>query len=139
VRWNGCSCRRLLRKERALALNTPAVAGKRAIASDDPVARDGQGDRVGSAGICNSPNSAGFADTVGERPVGHDGPEWNPEQSLPDALLEWRAANVERQVEAFRRRLDEAQDFPEIIAQLPIIPDELAVGEPRCKIALQLW
>jgi hypothetical protein len=31
-----------------------------------------------------------------------------------------------------------AQDLPEVVAQLSIIPDELAIDELRCKIPLQL-
>lgn len=48
-----------------------------------------------------------------------------PSRASPYAPLERCAANVERQIEPFRRRFDEAQDFLEIFAELPIAPDQL--------------
>ena len=47
---------------------------------------------------------------VGELGIAHRRPARNGAQRLPDALLERRAAHVERQIEPHARRLHQAHD-----------------------------
>ena len=56
-------------------------------------------------------------------------------QRLPDALLEGGAAHVERQVEAERRRLDEAHDLGDQLLEIGIAADQLRAREAVLEIA----
>ena len=93
----------------ALALDAPAVAGQRAVGS----ARRGGRGSPRPAGWRRTPGpprarAVRRADARGDLGVARGRSGRNLAQRLPDALLERRAAHVERQVEAERRRLDEA-------------------------------
>src|SRR5258707_7780949 len=92
----------------ALALDAPAVARERAVVAHDAVAGNGDGDRVGGAGVRYRAHGFRHADALRDLRVGHRRPRRNLAQRLPDALLKGGAAHVERQVEAEGRRFAEA-------------------------------
>ena len=96
---------RLALEQRALALDTPAVARERAVVADDAMARNGDRERVRRAGLRHGAHRLGAPmraaiSRVARRRAGRD-----LAQRLPHPLLESGAAHVERQVQAQRRAL----------------------------------
>src|SRR6478735_4129548 len=90
----------------ALALDPPAIAGEAAVVADDAVARYRDRVGVGRASPGHGANRSRRADLLGNARVrlGLAGRDLAKRQ--PDALLEGRAAHVQRQGQAVGRRLD---------------------------------
>ena len=74
------------------------------------MAGDGDRERVGGAGLRHRARRLRRADRAGDFGVGRGRARRDGAQRLPDPLLERGAADVERQVEALARRLDQADD-----------------------------
>lgn len=101
----------LPREQRPLALDAPPVAGDRAVAPDDAVAGDRHREGVRCAGPSYCPRSVRGADPCGDLGVARRRARRDRAQRLPDPLLKGGAADVQGQVQAGARRLDEA-DHP---------------------------
>ena len=80
-----------------------AVAGQVAVAADDAVAGEDDGDGVGAVGIGHSPDGFGESDGGGQFTVGHCLSVGDVGELLPDALLEVGAGQQEGDVEVRRR------------------------------------
>src|SRR5260221_14575094 len=91
---------RLTFEQRPLALDAPAVARERAVVAHDAVAGNGDGDRVGGAGVRHRAHGFRRADALRDLRVARRRAGRDLAQRLPDALLKGGAAHVERQVEA---------------------------------------
>ena len=105
--------------------------------ANDTVARNRDGQRVGSAGLRHGSHGRRCADTLGDFGVAHALALRNAAQRLPHALLESRAADVQRQIEADTGRLDETDDHRHPLLELGITADELRVGKPVLQLAGQ--
>ena len=118
-----------------LALHTPGIARRRAVAAHDAMAGNGNRDGVRRAGARHRAHRLRRADPVGDLRISDGRAGRNFLQGLPDALLEGRAADVERQVDAARRRLDETHDPRDQLLEGGIAADELRLREAVLKIA----
>src|ERR1041384_3864659 len=87
-------------EQRPLALDAPAVTGKRAVVAHDAVAGNGDRDRVRGAGVRYRTHRFRHADPLRDLRVGRGRPGRNLAQRLPHALLKGGAAHVEREIEA---------------------------------------
>jgi len=94
-----CHLSGLAREEDAFALEPPAVARERTVRSHHAVAGNGDREMIGRTGFSDSVGF--FRSTDARRDLA---------QRLPDQALEFRAGQVERQIETARRILDEADD-----------------------------
>ena len=83
------------RQQRPFTGEAPAVAAQGAVTADHAVAGDGQGDRVGAAGLGHGPHRLGGAQPAGELGVAHGAAGGDQAQLLPDAPAERRAAQIE--------------------------------------------
>src|SRR5207302_4087536 len=120
--WRGASCTRLRplgllledpgtflpRKELALAVHAPSVSGEAAIAAHDTVAGNGHCQVIRPAGLSHRAHGFGLSDALGYVSIAHRGAWRNLPQSLPDAFLECRSLEIQRQLEAALRRFDGA-------------------------------
>ena len=61
--------------------------------------------------------------------------DWNVLERLPHALLEGRAADVEREIKAGARSLNKADDMRDESLVIAIGPDEMRVWKAILKIA----
>src|SRR5690606_24088019 len=95
-------------EQRPLALDAPAIAGQIAVAAHDAMAGDRNRDPVRRACLAHRSHRARRTDPLGELRIAERLPGRDRAQRLPDALLEGRAAQVERQVESDLGRLDES-------------------------------
>lgn len=85
------------------ALDTPAVTGQGAIGTHHPMAGNGDRQRVGGTGLRHRPRGLWSADALGNLGVAGRGAWGNLPKRLPDALLEGRAAHIERQLKTQAR------------------------------------
>src|SRR4051812_28785523 len=99
---------RLLLKKHTLAFHTPAVASQGAVVAHHAVTGDRDCQFVCRASLCHSPNRLGSTDTPGNIGVAYRLPCRNSPQCLPHALLESRAAHIQRQVQPDAWRFDKA-------------------------------
>src|SRR5262245_39191611 len=95
------SCRSFLVDELALTLDAPLIASQVAIAPHDAVAGNGERDRIGRARGSDRTDRIQGADPAGEFGVGHRGSDWDRTKLFPDAPLERRSAQIERQLKSF--------------------------------------
>src|SRR5438105_4582923 len=118
-----CSCEplRFFLDHAPLAFRAPAVAGKCAIAPDDTMTRDSQGNCVGRAGTRDGTDRARFANAGGERGISNLVADPNTKQRVPNAPLERCPANIERQIEPLCRGFDKRQNLVEIGAYGPVV------------------
>src|SRR5437763_2870686 len=107
VGWCGFT---LLREERALALDAPAIAGEIAVAPHDAMARYDDGELVAGAGLRNGTHCSGLPQRSGDVAVGRGAAGWDFLQRTPYPRLKRRAADVERQVERIAGPGDIAHD-----------------------------
>ena len=103
----------------------------------DAVAGNGHRDRVGRARPRHRPHRPRRADARGDLRVGRRGSRGNLAQRLPHALLERRATHVQRQVEAQRRRLDEAHHLRDEPLEVALAADQPGLREPVLEVARQ--
>ena len=104
------------------------------------MARNRDGQRVGSAGLRHGSHGRRCTDAFGDFGVAHRLAGRNAAQRLPDPLLERRATDVQRQIEADAGCLDETDDHRYPLLELGITADELRVGKPVLQLASQcLW
>src|SRR5258708_14490988 len=89
--------------KRLLALYAPAVAAERAIAADDPVAGDDDGDRIGGAGTRHGSGGAGLPDPTREVSIARGGAGRDAAKRFPDLALEGSPAHIDRQIEMRQR------------------------------------
>src|SRR5262249_8842365 len=78
-----------------------------------------------------------LTNTRGECGISNRTPRRNLQQSLPNAALERRAANVELEIKPIRRYLDEAQYLLKIPMQLCLVADEFVFRKSRGQITFQ--
>src|ERR1700726_4697716 len=78
---------------------------------NNPMARDGNGKRVGRAGAGDGPDGFWSANPLRDHRVSHGLTDWDLLQRLPHALLKGRATDIKWQVEADMRCFDEANDL----------------------------
>src|SRR5438874_757903 len=107
VGWCGFA---LLREERALALDAPAIAGEIAVAPHDAMAWHDDGELVAGAGLRNRTHGSGLPQRSGDVAVGRRAAGRDFLQRTPYPRLKRRAADVERQVERIARPGDIAHD-----------------------------
>src|SRR2546422_861271 len=119
-------------EEGALALDAPAVARERAVVAHDPVAGNGDRDRVRRASLPDCAHGFRRADALRDLRVRHRGSGRDLAQRLPDALLKGGAAHIERQVEPERRRFDEADHLGDPLLEVLVAADQ---GPPWRPIA----
>lgn len=81
-------------QEPALALQSAAVAGERAICSDHAMAGDDDADGVGAVRETNGSDGVGPVDLAGQLSIRDRGALGDLPQFLPDAALEFRAARL---------------------------------------------
>src|SRR5947209_909543 len=84
-------------QQRALALDAPAITGKRAVGAHDAVTRNGDGNSIRGAGPRHRAYRGRAADPFGDLAVARGSPGGDVAERLPDALLERGAAHIERQ------------------------------------------
>src|SRR6266480_3127023 len=96
VGWCGFA---LLREERALALDAPAIAGEIAVAPHDAMAWHDDGELVAGAGLRNCTHGSGLPQRGGDVAVGRGAAGRDFLQRTPYPRLKRRAADIERQVE----------------------------------------
>src|SRR5262245_28337491 len=104
-------CGSLAFEQRPFAFNTPAITGKRTAAADHAMARHCQGCGVCRTGLGHGPGGLRQADTRGNFGIAGRRADRDVAQGLPYTLLERSTAQIERQVEALRRRIDESDDL----------------------------
>src|SRR5205823_6995100 len=121
-------------EEPTLALHAPAIARQAAVMTDDPMTGNRDRDRVRRARARHRADGLRRADTLRQLRIGRGAPGGDLAQCLPDALLECRAAHVQRQVEAQPGRLDEADDLRDESLELPVAADHARVGESTLKV-----
>ena len=111
----------------ALAPVAPAIAGERAVLAHDPMARNGQRDPVRGARFADRIRFVRFADALGDLASGSPWRLPESRERLPDALLEGRALDIERQIQAARRVLDQGYDLGKDGLQAGIIGDRVGI------------
>ena len=89
-----------------------AIAGERAVAADDTMARHEYADGVSTVGVGDGTHSMGHPDASGEVGVGNGRAVRDGEQCLPYFLLELGAYKKQREVKGFAF-------MSEIFVQLP--------------------
>src|SRR2546426_837315 len=124
-------------EEGALALDAPAVARKRTVVAHDPVAGDGDRDRVRRASLRDGAHGFRQADALCDLRVGHRRAGRNLAQCLPDALLKGGAAYIERQIEPERWRFDEADHFSHPLLEVLVAADQRRLGKAILELAHQ--
>jgi len=87
--------------------------------ADYAMARYRKGDGIGRAGLCYGAHRLRRADALRDGAIADRRSRRNLAQCLPHALLEGRAADIERQVESQRRRFNEAHDFRHEFLKFP--------------------
>src|SRR5262245_12528030 len=122
-------------EEFLLAVEAPAVAGEGATLAEDAVAGNGDGEGVGGNGGGGGTNGAGLANAVGNFGVGRGGASGDFSQGVPDAALEGRAADVERQIETGVRRCDETDDVGDEARKFAVSADGLGAGKTGLQFA----
>jgi len=85
-------------QKRCFCVQTTAVAGQRAPGSDHPVARDQDGNRVGTCRSAHRSRGSGSSDAPGDFPVGRRRSVRDVSDLSPYFLLEGRAPYIERQI-----------------------------------------
>src|SRR5579871_227439 len=95
----GSKARTLVREQPLLALEPPAKAHQRAVGADDAVT--GHDDRDGVSPVRKSDRThcLGIPDSLGETAVAQGLAERDRDECPPDALLEDRALESQRQIE----------------------------------------
>ena len=101
------------------------------------MAGDGHRDLVGTAGLSHAAHSFRLTDATCDLRVACRLPSRDLAQGLPNALLERRATDVERQVETDVRPLHKAHDLCDDFLEPLITSDEIGVWETVLKIARQ--
>src|SRR6202051_393787 len=109
--------RNFLVDQRPLAFDAPTIARDRSTVAHDAMTGDCQGDRVLSAGLSDRSQRYGAAHTAGELRVGEGFSERNRAKRIPNTALEWRAANIEVEVERIARHSDEVHNLGQVIAE----------------------
>ena len=89
--------------------------------------RDRNGELVCAARLRHSPNSLRHADLRRDIGIARRRPRRNLPQRLPDALLECRATDIERQIEAESRLLDESDDFGDKLLIAGFVSDQIGL------------
>jgi hypothetical protein len=69
--------------------------------------------------------------------IGQRFSESNRTKRIPNAALEWRAANVEVKVKLFTWRSDELHDLRQVIAEPAVVQDNPPARKTRGQILLQ--
>ena len=128
-----CPC--LAGEKSALAPVAPAIAGERAVLAHDPMARNGQRDPVRGARFADRIRFVRFADALGDLAIARPGACRNRAERLPDALLESRALDIERQIQTARRVLDQGYDLGKDGLQPGIIGDRVGIETLVPKLA----
>src|SRR5262245_32245561 len=123
------SCCLLPIQQRAFSLDAPAIAGDCAIGAHDAVARNSDGNTICAASLCHCAHGFRRADPLGEVAIACGGARGDLADRLPHPLLEGRAADVERQIEATSRRLDKADYLRHKPLECFIATKKLRFGE----------
>src|SRR5919199_5950970 len=138
VRNHGRSfCAGLTLEEGALPLDSPAIARESTIVADDPVARNGHGNRVRSAGPSDRTGRLGRADALGDLRVARRRTGRDLTQRLPDSLLKGGAAHIEWEIEPKGWSLDKADNPGDELLELQVAAGHLGIGEAILEIANQ--
>src|SRR5260370_37226274 len=74
---------------------------------------------------------------MGELGVGHRGPDRDRAKRLPDAALERRPAQVERETETFARPVHEADHLRQMVVDVGLVYGELALRKTGREIRFQ--
>src|SRR5258708_18253902 len=137
--WRGTasSGSRFTVEQGALALDAPAVSRQRTVVAHDPVAGNGDRDRVRRASLRDGAHGFRQADALRDWRVGHRRAGRNLAQRLPDALLKGGAAYIERQIEPERWRFDEADHFSHPLLEALVAADQRRLGKAVLELAHQ--
>src|SRR5262245_13091829 len=138
-RRGGASRRRLPCQQGTLAVYTPAVARGGTIGAHHPVAGNGDRNAVGGASLCHRAYRLRRSDPLGEVAVTCRRSRRDVADCVPHPLLECSAADIERQIEASRRRLDEADDLGNEPLEALVTADEPPVGKAVLQSAHQCF
>ncbi len=99
-------------KQQSFGRNTAGIAGEGMVAADDPMARDKDGNGVGSNGIRYSTNGFRSTQTLGQFRVRNTLPEGDIQQFVPDLLLEAGTCEQQRNIEGLPFSCEELVKFP---------------------------
>jgi len=113
-----------------------AVAGEFAVAADDAMAGDDDGDGIGSIGEADGARGFGIADAAGEFAVGDGLAVGNVAEQLPDFLLKGRALGSEREVEGFEFTAEVGAELADGFLEWSGVFAPYGLGEGR---ALSVW
>src|ERR1700756_5261549 len=107
---------------------------------NNPMARDGDGKRVGGTGAGDGPHGFGRADPLSDHRVSYRLTDGDLLQRLPHALLKGRAPDIKRQVEADMRRFDKANDLCDQLLVVFVTSHQTSPRKAVLQIADQnLW
>src|ERR1700738_3206315 len=125
--------------QRLLAFDAPTITRHRSTVAHDAMTGDCQGDWILRAGLRDRSQRFGAAHLAGELRVGEGPSEQNRAKRIPNAALEWRAANVEVKVERIARHSDELQNLGQVSAKSAVVRDNPAPREASSQILLHLF
>jgi putative protease len=112
-------------EQRPLALHAPAVAGKPAVVAYHAMAGDGDRNRIRCTSLCHRASCFRRTHAFGDLRITRGRARRYLAKCLPHALLESRAAHIERQVESQRRCFDEADDPGHELFEILVAADQL--------------
>ena len=118
-------------EQRALPLDPTAITAQLPIASDHPVAGDGQWEGIRRAGTGHGASREGLPDPAGDLPVTRRRAGGNPAKLLPYPPLEGRAAKVQGKVQTAPRRHDRLRHTADPTDGIQIPLGILPPAEPR--------
>src|SRR5258707_7757338 len=93
------------------------------------MAGDRNGELVCGAGSSHGAHGLGCANATSNLGIGYGFADWDFLESLPNPLLERRAANIQRQIRVYARRLHKADNASNQRFVVAIRPDEMRLGE----------
>src|SRR5579864_266976 len=136
--WFLCfPCPRLSLEQRLLPCEAPAVTARFAVTPHHPVAWDRQCERVRCARTSHRTRSRRAAEPFGNLRIRHDRACRYRLQCLPDALLKRRSLDVQGQVKAAVRSLEEGQYSRDPSTELSVALFKPRLREPSEQALLQ--
>src|SRR6266404_7238844 len=121
----------LMREQPLLALQAAAVAGQRAVRTDDPMARNQDGNGIAAVREPHRPRCIRIADALRQLTVAPGCPVRNFSERTPYALLELGSLQVQRQIEVAAGSREVFLELPRRLRQRPGIRVFLPVVHSR--------
>jgi hypothetical protein len=113
----------------AFAIQAPTVAAEVAVATDNPVAWDNDGERIGAAGASDGTSRTWLADTLGEFSITDRGTGRNIAQRFPNPALERGALDVQRYIRYDTGLPDGGRNVGKPLAEGRIVIMQRGLGE----------